>query len=634
MAEYQEQAGRTYKIADDGERTQLANFTAKIQEETRYLDGDQVDSILKIEGWQADENGDLASLGMATVTAANFPSMAWVMTAWGVRCVLSPGSGTKEDMRAAIQTASKPKTSTVYKKIGWQDIGGKRNYLHNGGAISAAGNNPSVSTQLPPELSRYNLAVDPKIRVGDAIAATLALQYLGPPEVMWPLIAACFAPLYGPVDYAMHVTGRTGTYKSELCSLMQSHYGADMDARHLPASWSSTANAIEALAYYAANALMVLDDFVPTGTSWQIRAYHTTADKIIRAQGNQAGRSRLTDTSSLQTTMYPRGMILSTGEDTPEGHSVRARMLIMELSPGDIDATSLTKAQNNRQFYPVTTAALIRSLAEKPADLRARANEVRNANLTVGHTRTPSMLGNLVASIEYFLAWATAGKVITPQRRDATIKEATQALLDAANRQAYYLESADPCDVLMATLRHVLAAGLGHMRTLQGGVPGQADLLGWTNEGGGGEYDPPMFRSHGPCIGWVNWDQGELYLDANIGFTVLKKAAGSGSELAATKQTIFKRMKDGGFLTRCDETRQRNTVRITAEGHNRQVLALGITSALDQSEGAKDDPKAAEVTGSIPSIGSDSNEPAAAPEPAAPKPNKTKRATPAKGAKK
>ena len=46
------------------------------------------------------------------------------------------------------------------------------------------------------------------------------------------------------------------------------------------------------------------------------------------SSGNQAGRARLTDTSNLQQTFYPRGVIFSTGEDTPEGHSVRARMMI------------------------------------------------------------------------------------------------------------------------------------------------------------------------------------------------------------------------------------------------------------------------------------------------------------------
>jgi hypothetical protein len=36
--------------------------------------------------------------------------------------------------------------------------------------------------------------------------------------------------------------------------------------------------------------------------------------------------------SSLRSVYYPRGLILVTGEDVPKGHSLRARLVVLELA--------------------------------------------------------------------------------------------------------------------------------------------------------------------------------------------------------------------------------------------------------------------------------------------------------------
>ncbi|MGE5620090.1 MAG: hypothetical protein ACM3US_12635 [Sphingomonadaceae bacterium] len=61
------------------------------------------------------------------------------------------------------------------------------------------------------------------------------------------------------------------------------------------------------------------------------------AERRFRGQGNQAGRRRMTADASLRQGKPPRGLLLSTGEDSPRGQSLRARLLILELDPGDID---------------------------------------------------------------------------------------------------------------------------------------------------------------------------------------------------------------------------------------------------------------------------------------------------------
>src|SRR5919199_337965 len=79
-----------------------------------------------------------------------------------------------------------------------------------------------------------------------------------------------------------------GSGKTQLAALAQQHYGAGMDGLHLPAGWHSTANALEVMAFHAKDALLVVDDFAPTGSAVDIQRLHREADRLIRGQGNNA----------------------------------------------------------------------------------------------------------------------------------------------------------------------------------------------------------------------------------------------------------------------------------------------------------------------------------------------------------
>lgn len=589
MPSYREENFSTILVGDNGDTQMLCNFIARITQETRIHDGLSVQTRFTITGQMLPprEPGTLPNINPTPtepidlppveIDSADFASMQWVVPNWGIRCVILPGNLVKDHMRAAFQYASTPAQRIIYKHLGWTTIDGKRSFLHAGGALSASGNDSSVNLLLPPELARFKL--EPTVDVKDAARASLQLLNLAPPAVAWALLGATFAPVLGPCDFAVHVTGRTGTFKSELASLYQSHYGSEMDSRHLPGSWSSTANALEAQAFLAANVLFVVDDFIPNGTSWQVRAYQATADKIIRAQGNQAGRARLTDQSSLQMTMYPRGLILSTGEDVPEGHSVRARMMICELSPDDISPKKLSAAQKNRLLYSTTMFHYVRYLARNSIVVSEDAiEEIRNRFLNVGHTRTPTMVAALLFSIRQFLTWCAHIEVITSTKANSLYATAEKTIAGLAEQQAQYLEVADPVEIFINALRTVLASGHGHIRSLPGGIPRNPVLLGWTTLDNGN--DMPTYKSQGPTIGWVNWDERALYIDINAGYNIIRKSA--GNDVTLTKQTLLKRLKDAGQLLRTDDSRQRNTIRITAEQHPRQVIAIGVDHILDE----------------------------------------------------
>jgi hypothetical protein len=582
---YKLESGISYRFGKEGDEM-LANFTASIIRETSYLGGAAPEKTLTLIGervnpdWRAGQGDDEKTIKLPeiTITDSEFAGMAWPLKFWGVACVILPGSGIKEDLRTAIQLLSRPAKTSIYKQTGWVTLeNGKRAYLHRDGAITAKGNDRSVQVQLPPEL-RYSLLCEAKPI--ESIRATLSLTTLGPPDLTWPLLAATLAPLYGAVDYAVHVTGRTGSFKSEVLSLFQSHYGPEMDARHLPGSWSSSENALEAMAFLACNAAFTIDDFVPHGSSWQQRAYQGKAERIFRAQGNQAGRQRLTDVSSVQQTMYPRGCVLSTGEDTPEGHSVRGRMMIREVQAGVIEADKLTKAQGNRPLYCGTVAWLAQQFAaEGVPDLKPRASLMRDELREIGHGRTPSMLGQMIAVLEDFLERCRVAKFVSEKFARDAMGQAMNAIIEAGKEQNAFLEQTDPVEVFITTLRQMFAAGTAHIRSTSGGIPKHAELMGWTSEAN--VDGVKQYKARGACIGWASAKKDELYLEPTACITLVKKVG--GAEIPLSKQTLIKRINEGGKLVRTDSARGRLACRVTCEDSPRQVLVMRLTDTLDMS---------------------------------------------------
>jgi hypothetical protein len=579
---YWTKANSLFRTNDDGPE-QLTNFVCVIKEELIHHDGPKTTTTLKIQGFLQPGQRDVPNLDATedtrmpeiSIPATDFAGMSWVCDKWGMRPIIFAGANAAKHIAIASQALSKPTTQHVYTHTGWSEFEGQPVYLHLDGGITAAGAETGLRVALPAELVHYRLPQPTGSK--DAFTSSMKLPIIGPHHITVPLLLATYRAAVGPVDFAMHLAGRTGTFKSELVSLFQSHYGSAMTARKLPGSWSSTPNAMEHLAYRAKDALFALDDFVPTGTAYQVRGLQKTADQIIRAAGNQAGRARLTDISSLQTTYYPRGLILSTGEDIPEGQSVRGRMMILELAPGDIDTKALTVAQADRDQYSAAMADWIQWLAQtQPYErLRALAEHRRDEVLGIGHARTPSMIGELAATAEILAEYGLERKFFTKTVADGFRRRAVAAVLDAAGRQKDYLEQSDPVNAIVETIRRVLTSQIAHLKTKNGGVPENAEQYGYEVKKDAGTV--PQYKASGARIGWMDAKADELYIDPNA-ITLLKRWA--GGKLAVTDQILIKRMKEAGVLRRTDTTRQQNKVRVTVEGHYRLVLCLSLTDTM------------------------------------------------------
>jgi hypothetical protein len=145
-----------------------------------------------------------------------------------------------------------------------------------GGALAADGRFGQLAAahiRLPEELSHVDLPSCGNLEdLKRAVRQAYTLRGLGRRSVIVPLIAATWRAALGGHSASVFVTGLTGTHKTSVVALCQQHYGQGFVARRLPATWASTANAIEQLGYAAKDILYAVDEFTPIGTPGEINA--------------------------------------------------------------------------------------------------------------------------------------------------------------------------------------------------------------------------------------------------------------------------------------------------------------------------------------------------------------------------
>jgi hypothetical protein len=557
--------------------TPLCNFRARIVEEVARDNLVSRAVSLAVEGNLADGR----QLPRVDVSGADFAVMNWILPHWGTLPVVYAGLGTKDHLRTAIQLFSLQGGALVqrivYTHLGWRRHGERWVYLHLGGAISADGNLPDVPVELPHDLRHYILPDPPTgPELITAVRASLAcLAGLAGANVVYPLLATVYRAALGDTDFGVHLLGRTGTFKTELLALAEQHYGPAMDVRHLPANWSSTGNALENIAFDAKDAVLAVDDFAPCGGSTDIARAHKEADRILRAQGNHSGRQRMRSGGGNRETHSPRGLILSTGEERPRGHSLQARLQIIEVAPEDVKAARLTECQRDAAsgLYAQSMAGFLKWVAPRYEDVKAKvrtlAQKLRDGTNHKGrHRRTASITGELLAGWNAFLEFAEAAGAISPEERNTYWNAAVKAMGDVAERQAAYHETADPARQFVRLLSAVLSSGRAYLEDVGGGmpVPG-ADAYGWRQRG------TEAWFAEGRRIGWVAMDG--ILLEPEAAFAEVQRLASEqGESLPVGPTTLWKRLHEHKLLAVVDEKRNRLTIRRTVCGTQHTVLCL------------------------------------------------------------
>lgn len=584
----------------------LTNFCARIVADVTEDDGVERSRQFEIEAALGE------SLARITVPAAQFFTMAWPIDLLGAGAVIYPGMNLRDHARTAVQLLSgTPVRRDIYTHLGWRCLNDSWLYLHAGGAINGDGPVLGIEVHPPEALARFVLPVPPRgAEVVQAISASLRLVDLGPDRIMIPLLAAMLRSVLGHADFSLHLTGPTGAGKTELAALAQQHFGKEMDARHLPGSWSSTGNALEGLAFAAKDVLLVVDDFAPTGATSDIQRYHREADRLLRAQGNHTGRQRMRADATLKPTKAPRGLIASTGEDIPRGLSLRARLLVIEVSPTDLEWDLLSECQTDGASgrFAQVVAAFVQWLASRYEGLRQRlraeAEKFRRvASRKEQHRRTAGIVAELAVGWRLFLEFAHLAGAVTPEQSEQLWARGWAALGALATDQARHQRVSDPARLFLALLNGAVASGRAHVAGPDGQEPDNPQAWGWRLVTvGGAEHERQEWRPGGERVGWVEED--DLSLDPQAAFVAAQRFGRDGGEqIPVTLPTLTRRLREQGLLRGREEYRGVLTVRRTLEGKRRDVLPLAAGALMPPEPDQPDQGPPTGDPGPIPSSG-------------------------------
>jgi 5S rRNA maturation endonuclease (ribonuclease M5) len=459
----------------------LANFDARIFEEVAYDDGAEVVRAFKMRGRLAMGT----ALADARVTAAEFGGMAWVASAWGARALVSAGAGARDHLRAAIQVLSEPNERLVFRHTGWRLHEGRWVYLFQGGGVGAG----SLTVELDPPLDRFILPPATK-DLREAVRLSLRLLEAAPPSISIPLLAATYgAPLafITSPDFAIWMVGPTGSLKSELAALAQRHFGT-FDRKTLPGSWTSTENALEGRLFTIKDAIAVIDDYAPNADSRAQQELEKRAQRIIRGIGNRASRGRLRADLSQQPDRPPRGLVICTGEDLPTGHSIQARLVIVEVDRERLNLGVISELQASGDRLAHAMRGYIEWL--QPAipkwrkEVPARIGRLRAELYQIGsHLRQADALAQLRGAFELLLEFAEHVGAVDTARAAELRASARQTLWKIGETQGTVLRDLEPAERFITVLGTLLEQR--RVRLVEKGNSPRADdveAVGWFDQ--------------------------------------------------------------------------------------------------------------------------------------------------------
>lgn len=564
----------------------LSNFTAEIREEITEFDGLKTSKVFRISGQL--ENG--RPLPEIDIPADKLEGMAWITEHWGSAAQITVGIKFKDHVLAAMKWHSQPKHTHVALHTGWVQNRDEHVYLTGSGAITTHGLDQLRETRLNGPLKDYHLPAPDKGAISpDLIQSVLRLFARAIPRSEGLLcLGAVFRAVtshFEPVTVSVYLSGVTGTRKSAFAGVLQSFWGETFDGANLPANWSSTPNSLEKQAYLAKDAVFVVDDFVARGTPTEVARVHRSAEQLMRGQANQAGRQRLTSGAELREAYHPRGLIVATGEDKPNGHSLQARMVLIEIAKGQVDLGALSELQeygNSGELAQILSnfiqwlAAMAFTGRLGASNIKRWVSKYRRQLGSVGHARTPDNLANLICGLKVFLLWAKSEKLIDEEFDESVLKTALSSAKQLAKAQAAADNEASDAQRYIELLRSALQTGRAHVASMNGKCPHHAAALGWRDEQG--QNGTFIQRARGDRIGWV--DATHLHVDPKGALALIKKMSNElGNYLGSSDAAISRALREAGWLAKTDK--DRNTVKVSCEGSRRNVLCFDLNQVME-----------------------------------------------------
>lgn len=400
-------------------------------------------------------------------------------------------------------------------------------------------------------------------------------------------IGCVWTSILGATDFVYHLAGSTGLGKSSFAAVIQSFFGAGFakdKGKNLPGSWANlTAIGAQSLVGQVSHALVVLDDYKQSADSRETPRQQKIFDNVARPSVNGQQRLRSKQTGGLDESTYkPSALIYSTGEDTPAGESLNARLFRYELTTSLI-SDRLTHLQHAaiRGDYAALTSSFIQWLVPNWQTLQTTREVALDAirdrlriNATEMHGRSISAVASLLYGWQTFLDFAVEAQGYTRDEADALLASIETALLANAQEQQEAIRAESCTDKFINTINTLLLTEKVRIIPKDGKVNAQAPST-----------------SNGELIGY--YDTEGVYLIPEMAMKVVQEfLRATGDGIGEKLPTLTKRLNDTGLIASIDKGR--NTKTVYPKGQAKGIRSIHIKpDVLNVAGGGASEPKRA-----------------------------------------
>jgi hypothetical protein len=228
-------------------------------------------------------------------------------------------------------------------------------------------------------------------------------------------------------------------------------------------TWTSTANSEQRLGWHLKDAPMLLDDYKAAN----VKASQVTF--LLQNYGDGMARGRL-DANSEARNAYPvRAVLISSGEDQPEGESsTLARILSVDLPRGAVHRGRLTNIQRDASYSHHLTIDYLRWLLTTPLPDRQELHRQTRASILTRleqteHATNAGRVASNVAAL--YVAWETFGRFLedrghwSPERVQAWLGQCKRDLITLAKQQLDLTTGERYSQLFLETVRELIASG-------------------------------------------------------------------------------------------------------------------------------------------------------------------------------
>jgi len=539
------------KILKDGAviPVKLANFEAWITEEVIEDNGIETAHHYTIAGKVKNRH-----LSKIQISASQFSNLNWVYQ-WGNQAIAEPGQGIKDYIRHAIQVMSKNISRlTCYTHTGWREINGQWIYLSESGAIGT----DNISVKLSKELQRYNLPLKPEDEL-EAIKTSLSFLNIGKKEITLPLFALLYlsplTTLLEPMpNFLGYLYGETATFKTSISILSLCHFGQFNFIANL-SNFDDTSNALTKRAFTLKDTLLIIDDFHPSNKRTDAQQMETLAQKIIRACSNRTGRHRLNPDATDKGAYEPRGMVLITGEELVSLQSTLARVMVIEISHGDIDRGKLTEIQSKTQLLPHAMTSYISWVRENINEIKntfpKRFIELRDRAFKEDtHKKLPEQVAYLQFALDTAISWMVDKGVLNENEAKSLSKEGWNIFIELSKKQSQRIEREDPIERFKEIIQTMITQGRVKIEHKEE----------YKKEIIGGEM--------GELIGYYD-DLYTYLLPPALWHSLQKYCIAEGSHFPFSKNTFYRTLKSRGLI---ETSGDKTSITVKIKGEAMRVL--------------------------------------------------------------